>query len=114
MGLCGIGQCKRAVDHRPDHSSGQGWQPLLGKPLDHGLLDLGRAGLHHGAKDQQMAVQHHVHGQLRTLRAPPSSPTDTRRPPSANDRTLRCRYGAPMKSITTSTPRPCVACATTA
>ena len=70
MGLCGIGQCKRAVDHRPDHSSGQGWQPLLGKPLDHGLLDLGRAGLHHGAKDLQVAVQHHVHGQLRTLRAP--------------------------------------------
>ena len=32
----------------------------------------------------------------------------------ASDRTLRCRYGAPMKSITTSTPRPCVACATTA
>ena len=59
---------------------GQGWQPLLRKPLDHGLLDLGRAGLHHGAKDLQVAVQHHIHGQLRTLR-PTQQPHRHQAPP---------------------------------
>ena len=69
---------------------GQAWQPLLGKPLDHGLLDPGRAGLHHGAKDLQVAVQHHIHGQLCTLRPPaaPSTPGAPRRPATA-----RCAAG---------------------